>query len=154
LRLLVKRALAIIGLGRAIGPEPAPSRPGSAVQTKEVLLVPIIRRIGRGLRVSLVDQFRVDETIADVYIGQQLPMTITPLRVKNQRHPLSLDEPTICLPGDLLIRFSAEGRMSDLGSADTDVPDGLDVTGTDRHVKGVSCRDSTDESKIPVRRRG
>jgi len=101
-----------------------------------------------------VDQFRVDETIADVYIGQQLPMTITPLRVKNQRHPLSLDEPTICLPGDLLIRFSAEGRMSDLGSADTDVPDGLDVTGTDRDVKGVSCRDSTDESKIPVRRRG
>jgi hypothetical protein len=101
-----------------------------------------------------VDQLRVDETIADVHIGQQLPMTITPLRVKNQGHPLSLDEPLICLFSDLRIRFLAEGRMSDFGSANTDVPDGFDVPVTDRYVKAVSCRDSTDESKIPVRRRG
>jgi hypothetical protein len=114
-RLLIKRARAIVGLGRAIGPEPSPSRPGIAFQTKEVLLIPVIRQIGRGLGVSAVDQLRVDETIADVHIGQQLPMTITRLRVKNQGHPLSLDELTIRLPSDLFIRFPAKGRMKDFG---------------------------------------
>jgi len=49
------------------------------------------------------------------------------LRVKNQSHPLSLDELTIHRPGNFLVRLTAaRRRMEDFRLPNADVPDGLD----------------------------
>ena len=73
-------------------------------------------------------------------------MTVTLLRIKDQRHPFPLHEPPIRLPGDFLVRLTAARRMNDFRPANTNVSDGLDPA-TDFNVESVARGDPSDVSK-------
>ena len=73
-------------------------------------------------------------------------MAVTLLCIEDQRHPLSLDQLTIRLPGDVLVRLPTARRMNDFWPANANIPDRLDPA-IDRHVDGIARGDPSDVSK-------